>query len=85
MAKIEIYTKAYCPYCVRAKHLLDSLNVEYTEIAIDGNSELRQVMINRSGGFTVPQIFINQQAIGGCDELHTLHRQGKLQPLLQTN
>ncbi|AKE51287.1 glutaredoxin 3 [Kangiella geojedonensis] len=83
MATVDIYTKGYCPFCVRAKHLLDKLDVDYNEIAIDGNSELRQTMIEIAGGHTVPQIIINNQPIGGCDDLYALHAAGKLEPMLE--
>ena len=82
MAKVEMYTKQYCPFCVRAKHLLEKLDVDFKEIAIDGDSELREHMISVAGGHTVPQIIINDQAIGGCDELYALHAAGKLEPIL---
>ena len=83
MKKVEIYTKGYCPYCIRAKSLLDSKKVEYTEYKIDLQPELRDGMIDRAnGGYTVPQIFINDQHIGGCDEMMALERQQKLDPLL---
>lgn len=68
-AKIEIYTRRFCGYCVRAKMLLDGKNVDYVEISIDGDPCLRQTMIQRSaGGTTVPQVFINDQPVGGCME-----------------
>ena len=79
---VEIYTKVTCGYCMRAKALLDHKGVTYREIKIDGNNALREEMIARSGGYTVPQIFINQQPIGGCDELYALHAQNKLDDLL---
>ena len=83
MKKVEIYTKGYCPYCIRAKSLLDSKKVEYTEYKIDLQPELRDGLIDRAnGGYTVPQIFINDQHIGGCDEMMALERQQKLDPLL---
>ncbi|WP_127959190.1 glutaredoxin 3 [Serratia microhaemolytica] len=82
MAKIEIYTKATCPYCHRAKALLTSKGATFDEIAIDGDEEKRQRMIARSGRSTVPQIFINDQHIGGCDDLHELDAQGGLDRLL---
>ena len=82
MAKVEIYTKAYCPYCTRAKMLLDAKNVSYQEYKIDQQPELRPEMISRSGGYTVPQIFINEQAIGGCDDLFALQAANKLDALL---
>jgi glutaredoxin 3 len=80
---VEIYTKSFCPYCWRAKSLLDSKGVEYEEIPIDYGGEPRQVMIQRANGrTTVPQIFIAGQHVGGCDDLMALDRTGKLDPLL---
>ena len=80
---VDIYTKVTCFYCMRAKALLDDLNVTYNEIKIDGDAPLREKMIKRSGGAsTVPQIFINNQHIGGCDDLFALHAQGTLASLL---
>jgi len=88
MAKIEIYTKAYCPFCTRAVALLEHkvaalpvLNVE--EISIDRNMALREKMIARSNGsYTVPQIFIDDVHIGGCDQLVALEINNKLDTLL---
>ena len=83
MAKIEIYTKAFCPYCSRAKALLDSKGVEYEEIDITMGGPRRPEMIQRAGGrTTVPQIFIDGKHIGGSDDLAALDRQGGLDPLL---
>lgn len=83
MADIEIYTTAYCPYCIRAKTLLESKKVQFTEINVDGNPQLRQQMTERAnGGYTVPQIFINQQHIGGCDDIMALEARNQLDPLL---
>lgn len=83
MAKVEIYTRTMCGFCVRAKALLTQKNVEFDEISIDLHPEQRAQMIKRSsGGMTVPQIFINDQAIGGCDELMALEYQRKLDALL---
>ncbi|MDP5281102.1 glutaredoxin 3 [Sphingomonas sp. DG1-23] len=83
MAKIEIYTKAFCPYCYRAKALLDSKQVEYEEIDITMGGPRRPEMIQRAGGrSTVPQIFIDDRHIGGSDDLAALDRQGGLDPLL---
>jgi glutaredoxin 3 len=82
MAKIEIYTTPYCPYCLSAKALLTRKGVSFTEINVSGDPEGRRKMIERSRGYTVPQIFINGTPIGGSDELHMLERQGKLDPLL---
>jgi glutaredoxin 3 len=83
MSKIEIYTKAFCPYCHRAKALLDSKGVEYEEIDISMGGPRRAEMIQRADGrTTVPQIFIDDKHIGGSDDLAALDRQGGLDPLL---
>jgi len=83
---IDIYTTPFCPFCWRAKQLLDSKGVEFTEINIMMNSGRRQEMLDRSkGAHTVPQIFIDDTHVGGCDELHALDRESKLDPLLQRN
>jgi len=85
MAQVTIYTKAYCPYCVRAKSVLDNKGVAYEEIRIDEQPELRPQMIERAAGrTTVPQIFIGGQHIGGCDDMLALDAAGKLDPLLQS-
>ena len=84
MAKVEIYVWTSCPFCIRAKQLLDRKAVAYTEYAIDGDDRARQAMVQRGtgGSRSVPQIFIDDQHIGGCDDLHRLERQGQLDPLL---
>ena len=83
-ANVEIYTWSFCPFCIRAKALLDRKNVEYTEYCIDGDEAARAKMAKRAhGGRSLPQIFINDQHIGGCDDLHALNAQGGLDPLLQ--
>jgi glutaredoxin 3 len=83
MAKIEIYTQFFCPYCARALKLLRGKGVAFEEIDAPNGSAARNAAIERSGGRTsVPQIFIDGQAIGGCDELVALDRDGKLDPLL---
>ena len=83
MAKIEIYSKAFCPFCVRAKRLLDSKGAAYEEYDITMGGPLRAEMIDRaSGRSTVPQIFIDNRHIGGSDELIALDRDGGLDPLL---
>ena len=83
MAQVTIYTKAYCPYCVRAKALLSQKGVQFDEIKIDEQPELRPAMIERANGrTTVPQIFIGDFHVGGCDDLHALDAQGKLDKLL---
>ena len=83
MAKIEIYTKAFCPYCSRAKALLDSKQVDYEEFDITMGGPKRAEMLERSNGrSTVPQIFIDGKHIGGSDDLAALERQSALDPLL---
>jgi glutaredoxin 3 len=85
-AKVEIYTKFACPYCVRAKHLLDSKGVAYDEYDVTMGGAQRDEMIQRApGARTVPQIFINDMPIGGSDDLHALDRQGKLGAMLADN
>ena len=80
---IEIYTKAFCPYCWRAKQLLEAKGVEYREIAVDYGGEVRERMIERAKGrTTVPQIFIREQHVGGCDDLMALERAGRLDDLI---
>jgi glutaredoxin 3 len=79
MKKALIYTTNTCPYCTKAKILLQQKNISYSEINITNNQELRDQMIKISGGRkTVPQIFINDQHIGGCDDLYALDSEGKL-------
>ncbi|KAM3100556.1 glutaredoxin 3 [Phormidesmis sp. 146-35] len=82
--KVEIYIWTTCPFCIRAKALLDRKGVEYTEYNLDGDEPGRSQMAKRANGRkSVPQIFINDQHIGGCDDIHALDRQGRLDPLLQ--
>lgn len=82
MANIDIYTKATCPFCHRAKALLQSKGAQFNEIAIDNDPKKREEMIERSGRTTVPQIFIDGQHIGGCDDLHALDAKGGLDQFL---
>lgn len=83
MPEIEIYTTKVCPYCVKAKRLLDAKDVDYVERDVTGDDAAREALLVRSGGQrTVPQIFINGQHIGGCDNLYALEEQGKLDGLL---
>lgn len=82
MAKIEIYTKPYCPYCERAMALLTQKGAEYQEIVASNDAKLRSEMNERSGRATYPQIFIDGRHIGGCDDLMALDRRGGLDPLL---
>lgn len=82
-AKIEIYTSPFCGYCHAAKRLLSSKNAGFTEIDVSRDSDLRQKMMARANGrHTVPQIFIDDQHVGGCDDLFDLERRGKLDTLL---
>lgn len=84
MPQITIYSKSTCPYCARAKALLTRKGAKFTEIDILQQPEERAVMIERSDGrTTVPQIFIGNRHIGGCDDLHELDYDGKLEPLLK--
>lgn len=84
MAKVEIYTSMLCGFCYRAKSLLKAKNVAFQEIDVSMSPRGRAEMVERAGGqSSVPQIFIDGQSIGGCDELYLLEQQGKLDPLLQ--
>ena len=83
MAEVTIYTKPYCPYCIRAVSLLEKKGVEFNEIEAAFDPEKRQEMIQRSNGrATFPQIFIGGQHIGGCDDMMALEYDGKLDALL---
>ena len=80
---VEIYTKTTCPYCWRAKHLLNEKGVAFREIVVDFGGPEKQVMIQRANGrMTVPQIFIGERHVGGCDDLMALERSGKLDELI---
>ncbi|WP_058616152.1 glutaredoxin 3 [Tepidimonas taiwanensis] len=84
MAQVTIYSSDYCPYCHRAKALLRARGVTaWDEINVDGRPEVRAEMAQRVGRTSVPQIFINGQHVGGCDDLHALDARGGLVPLLQ--
>lgn len=83
MASIVMYTKKVCPYCVRAKGLLKTKGVEVKEISIEGSDKLRNEMIEKSNGaMTVPQIFIDDIHVGGCDDLFALDLKGELDIIL---
>ena len=84
MANVEIYTLSTCPFCRRAKQLLDQKGVNYTEYPVDGDEAARDAMVTRgtNGRRSVPQIFINDQHIGGSDDLYELEHQGQLDELL---
>lgn len=80
--KIVVYSSNYCPYCYRAKRLLKRKAVAFDEIIVDSKISLRRYMEQISGRHTVPQIFIGDQHVGGCDDLHRLDNEGELDALI---
>jgi glutaredoxin 3 len=82
MKPVKIYTTSWCPYCVRAKRLLDKKGVAYEEVDVEGDDETRARLVQQTGRRTVPQIFIGEHHVGGSDDLHDLEAQGKLDALL---
>lgn len=82
MKQVVIYTASNCPYCHLAKELLRTKGAAYQEIDVTGNAPLRSEMAAKAGRSTVPQIWIGERHVGGCDDLHTLERSGKLDGLL---
>ena len=85
-ANVTIYTTTVCPYCVRAKQLLQRKNIEYVEVNLNTEpTEVREELMARTKHRTVPQIFINDEFIGGFDQLHALDRQGKLEQMTASN
>jgi glutaredoxin 3 len=82
MKPVKIYTTSWCPYCVRAKRLLDKKGVAYQEVDVEGDDETRARLVQQTGRRTVPQIFIGEHHVGGSDDLHDLEAQGKLDALL---
>jgi len=85
MAPVTIYTTPFCPYCTRAKRLLQHKGVTFDEIDVSRSSASREAMIARANGsYTVPQIFIGDRHIGGSDDLYALDAKGELDPLLQS-
>jgi glutaredoxin 3 len=82
MAKVEVYSSAHCPYCVMAKQLLDRKGIDYKEIRVDKDASKRQEMMTKSRQRTVPQIFINNEAVGGYTDLLALERSQRLDSLL---
>lgn len=82
MHKTVIYTSAYCPYCTHAKSLLVEKGVDFEEFSIDGHPEVRREMAAKAGKNTVPQIWIGERHVGGCDDLVALERAGQLDALL---
>ena len=84
MAHVKIYSSDYCPYCSRAKALLQQRGVtDYEEIVVDGKPDVRAQMAKITGRTSVPQIFVGDTHVGGCDDLHALDRRGGLEPLLR--
>ena len=84
MKKVTIYSKTYCPYCVKAKNLLDAKGVVFSEINIENNPKERDIMLSKSNGAkTVPQIFIEEHRVGGFDDLNALNEKGELDNLLK--
>jgi glutaredoxin 3 len=81
--KVTVYTKQNCPFCVRAKRLLEKKGVAYEEIAVEGKDELRTWLAEKTGQMTVPQIFAEERSLGGYSDLDALDRQGKLDPILR--
>ncbi len=83
MKEIVIYSTKVCPYCIKAKNLLNKKGVDYKELRVDQNPELVDEVVKKSSGrTTVPQIFIDDYHVGGCDELYALDREGKLDAML---
>lgn len=83
MPNVLIYTSAWCPFCIRAKALLDQKGVAYEEIGVDGQPALRAEMTRKAGRTSVPQIWIGERHVGGCDDLFALERAGRLDALLK--
>lgn len=82
---VIVYSSATCPYCDRAKWLLKKKNVDFTEIRVDLDPEKRAEMLERSQRQSVPQIFIGEHHVGGCDDLYALEAEGRLDPLLKSD
>ena len=83
MQPVTIYSSDYCPYCMRAKQLLRNKGVDFHEICVDGEPKLRAEMTQKTGRTSVPQIWIGETHVGGCDDLYALERAGRLDPLLK--
>ena len=83
VSQVEMYTTGLCPFCVMAKRLFDDLGVTYTEIRVDNEPERRQEMMSRSGRRTVPQVFIGERHVGGCDDTQAALRSGQLHTWLK--
>lgn len=85
MSEITFYSSQLCPFCYRAKSLLDMKGAAYNEISVDGQPAVREEMRQRAGRNSVPQIWIGERHVGGCDDLFLLERQGKLDELLSAS
>ncbi|WP_447588538.1 glutaredoxin 3 [Aquipseudomonas campi] len=83
MPAVVVYSSAWCPYCIRAKQLLNNKGVAFEEISVDGQPQVRAEMVRKAGRTSVPQIWIGEQHVGGCDDLFALERAGKLDALLK--
>lgn len=83
MPAVVVYSSAWCPYCIRAKQLLSNKGVAFEEISVDGQPQVRAEMVRKAGRTSVPQIWIGEQHVGGCDDLFALERAGKLDALLK--
>ncbi|MGM7281825.1 glutaredoxin 3 [Pseudomonas guariconensis] len=83
MKPVIVYSSDYCPYCMRAKYLLESKGVAFEEIKVDGMPQVRAEMSQKAGRTSVPQIWIGTTHVGGCDDLYALERAGKLDALLE--
>ena len=83
-SRVVMYSSGWCPYCIRARHLLKKKGVAFEDIDVDADPARRTEMMARSGRHTVPQIFVGERHIGGCDDLHALDAAGQLDPLLSS-
>ena len=83
MPAVVVYSSVWCPYCIRAKQLLNNKGVAFEEISVDGQPQVRAEMVRKAGRTSVPQIWIGEQHVGGCDDLFALERAGKLDALLK--
>ena len=83
MPRVTLYTKSSCPYCVRAKRLLDRKGVAYDEVSVEGRDDLRTWLAETTGQKTVPQVFVGDRPLGGFTDVDALDREGKLDPILR--
>lgn len=83
MPRVTVYTKDYCPYCVRAKRLLEKKAIPFEEINVEGRDDLRDWLVETTGQRTVPQVFVDDRSLGGFSDLAALDEQGQLDPILR--